>query len=153
MALDSHPNVFRFEGRWWVSPLPAAEALALVTAQRRWDAAQVRAQRWLPAVVIGAIAGTGGTLGIGVIAGLAPALYLVLLPLGFAIGVVVAALINKRMLGDRLTATPETPRPETGRLVRVPPSVARFTDENTPLGDLMAWSEQGFVPKDRRPDS
>lgn len=151
MALDSHPHAFRFEGRWWVSELPAADALALLTAQRRWDAAQVRAQRWAVALVIGALVGTGGMLGIGVLAGLAPALYLVLLPLGFGVGVVVGAIVNRRLLGDRLTEAPATPRPVTGRLVRVPPAVVRFVDEDTTLDDLLAWSEQGYVPKDRRP--
>ena len=151
MALESHPHVFRFEGRWWVSELPAADALALLVEQRRWDAAQVRAQRWLVAVIVGAIVGTGGTLTIGALAGLAPALYLVLLPLGFGVGVVLGAVVNRRLLGDGLTAPPATPRPVTGRLLRVPPAVARFADEHTALDDLMTWSEQGFVPKDRRP--
>lgn len=147
MAIDAHPNVFRFDGRLWVSELPAAEARAQLVEQRAWDAAQVKSQRWLVSLVLGAVVGTAATLALGTLAGLAPAVYLVLLPLGFGAGAVLGAVVNKRMLGDRLTAPTTTPRPTTAELTRIPPSVARRTDESTPADDLIAWSKQGFVPK------
>ncbi len=142
MAVDAHPNVFRFEGRLWVSELPGEEARAELAAQRAWDGAQVKAQRWVVALVIGA------TLAAGTALGLAPAVYLVLLPLGFGVGAVLGAVVNRRILGDRLLVAPETARPTTTELTRVPSAVARRTDENTPVADLIAWSKQGFVPKD-----
>lgn len=147
MALEEHPHVFRYDGRLWVSALPGAEARAQLVAQRAWDNAHLKSQHWTVAIVIGAIVGTGAMLGIGVATGLAPAIYLVLLPLAFGAGAVLGAVINKRMLGARLHATPETPRPETTPLTRIPSAVARKTDETTPVDDLIAWSAQGFVPR------
>lgn len=148
MAVDAHPKVFRFEGRLWVSELPGEEARAELAAQRAWDGAQVKAQRWVVALVIGAIVGTAATLAAGTALGLAPAVYLVLLPLGFGVGAVLGAVVNRRILGDRLLVAPETPRPTTTELTRVPSAVARRTDENTSVADLITWSKQGFVPKD-----
>ena len=150
MALEDHPNVFRFEGRLWVSEDPRETASRDFAAQRKWDAGQLRSQHWTLALALGALAGTAATLGLGTAAGLAPVFYLVLLPLGFGAGAVVGAVVNKRILGPRLTEVPTTPRPETPHLTRIPAAVARHTDENTPLADLVAWSEQGFVPKDER---
>lgn len=147
MGVESHPHVFRFDGRLWVSELPATAARDQLVAQREWDAAHVKSQRWVVALVIGAIVGTAVTLGLGTLAGLAPAIYLVLLPIGFATGAVLGALVNKKLLGDRLTAPTSTPRPTTVELTRIPSAVARRTDETTPVGDLIAWSKQGFVPK------
>ncbi|MDO7882162.1 hypothetical protein [Antiquaquibacter soli] len=147
MALEAHPNVFRFDGRLWVSELPGAEARAQLVEQRTWDAAHVKSQRWVLALVVGAAVGTAATLGLGTLAGLAPAIYLVLLPLGFGAGAVLGAVVNKRLLGDRLTAPTATPRPTTIELTRIPSAVARRTDASTPVADLIAWSKQGFVPK------
>jgi hypothetical protein len=148
MALDSHPNVFRFDGRLWVSELPGSEASAQLAAQRAWDSAHIKSQRWVPALVIGAVLGTAATLALGTWGGIAPALYLVLLPVGFGVGAVLGAVVNKRLLGDRLTDVPPTFRPTTVELTRIPSSVARRTDEHTSADDLIAWSKQGFVPKD-----
>lgn len=147
MGVESHPNVFRFDGRLWVSEVPGAEAREQLVAQRTWDAAHVKSQRWVLALVLGAIVGTAATLGLGTLAGLAPAVYLVLLPLGFGAGAVLGAVVNKRMLGERLTAPTDIPRPTTTELTRIPLAVVRRTDETTPLPDLIAWSQQGFVPK------
>ncbi len=152
MALDGHPNAFRFEGRWWVSAEPAEVAHAAIVDQRRWDAAHVRSQRWMWALAIGAILGTAGTLGLGTLAGLSPAIYLVLLPLGFGVGAVVGALVNRRILGDRLHAATDGPRPTVPELVRVPPAVVRFTTPQTPVADLVSWSREGFVPRQSRPE-
>lgn len=150
MALEDHPNVFRFEGRRWVSELPAAEALAQFDAQRKWDATYLKSQHWTLSLILGAIAGTAVTLGLGTWGGLAPVFYLILLPLGFGAGAVAGAAVNKRILGDRLTDAPDTPRPETVRFTRVPAAVARHSTDLTPASDLIAWSEQGFVPTDKR---
>ncbi|MFZ2963411.1 MAG: hypothetical protein WA006_01865 [Rhodoglobus sp.] len=57
MALEDHPNVFRYEGRTWVSLAPRDEARAALAAQRAWDAATARAQRWWVAIAIGAVLG------------------------------------------------------------------------------------------------
>ncbi len=148
MAVEEHPNVFRYDGRLWVSELPGEEARAQLVAQRAWDNAHLKSQHWTIAIVIGAIAGTAVTLGIGTATSLAPAIYLVLLPLAFGAGAVLGAVINKRMLGSRLTEAPATERPQTTALTRIPSAVARRTDRDTPLADLIAWSAQGFVPRD-----
>ena len=47
MALDTHPNVFRTDGRLWVSELPGAEARAQLVEQRAWDDAHLKSQRWV----------------------------------------------------------------------------------------------------------
>lgn len=150
MALENHPNTFRFEGRLWVSPEPREIAQAAFAAQRKWDAGQLRSQHWTLALALGAIAGTGATLALGTWGGLPPVFYLILLPLGFGVGAVVGARINRRILGSRITDVPTTPRPETPPLTRIPSAVAKYVDDGTPVTDLISWSEQGFVPKDER---
>lgn len=152
MALDGHPHAFRFEGRWWVSTEPAEIAYAAIVEQRRWDAAHVRSQRWTWALAIGAVVGTAATLGLGTLAGLSPAIYLVLLPLGFGAGAVVGAVINRRILGNRLLESTDGPRPTVPELVRVPPAVVRYTTAQTPVDDVVSWSREGFVPRQSRPE-
>jgi len=150
MALENHPNVFRFEGRLWVSPEDRETAQAAFAAQRRWDAGQLRSQHWTLALALGAIAGTAATLGLGTLGGLPPVFYLILLPVGFGIGAVIGARVNRRILGSRITDVPTTPRPETPPLTRIPSAVAKRVSDVTPVADLISWSEQGFVPKDER---
>lgn len=150
MALEGHPHAFPFEGRWWVSVEPAAEARDALVAQRKWDAAHLRSQRWFWALGIGAVVGTAATLAVGTLANLAPAIYLVLLPLGFGIGAVLGAVVNRRLLGDRLHDTPEGARPAVPELVRVPSAVLRHVTPATPIDELLAWSRQGFVPREDR---
>lgn len=147
MALDNHPNVFRFEGRLWVSELPREEAHAQFAAQRAWDAAHVKQEHWTLAMIVGAAVGTGVTLGLGELAGIAPALYLFLLPIGFGFGVVLAALVNRRILRAAGVAPPTTPRPELTDVTRVPSAVARKVDDDVAVSDLIEWSKKGFVPR------
>jgi hypothetical protein len=128
MALIDHPNVFRFEGKLWVSELPREEALARLTTQRAWDARNARLQRWWVAIVVGAIVGVAGTLALGTLGGLAPAVYLVLLPVGFGIGAVVGALVNKRFFAAE-PHHPSMPERPTLEVYRVPTRVAARLSE------------------------
>lgn len=150
MALEDHPHVFHFEGRLWVSELPRDDMRTQFAAQRAWDAANLKSEHWTLAIVLGAVVGTGATLAVGTAAGIAPALYLFVLPIGFAFGVVLASLVNRRLVAASRPTAPTTPRPELAEVTRVPSAVARKTDETTPVTDLIAWSKQGFVPDDRR---
>jgi hypothetical protein len=145
MALDDHPNVFRHEGRTWVSELPREQALAQLIAQRQWDASNAKLQRWWVAIAIGAALGTAATLGFGTLGALAPAVYLILLPVGFGVGAVVGALINKRFNAPdaRHASLPE--RPALTTLTRVPARVAAKAPADASATDLIEWSRRGFV--------
>lgn len=145
MSLDDHPNVFRFEGRLWVSALPRQEMHAQLTTQRAWDAEHVRGERWAWAIGVGAVVGCAATIGVGTLGGLAPASYLVLLPLGFGVGTVLGAVVNRWII-SRGAVAPRTPRPVLDEVTKVPASVATKTSALTPVTDLIAWSRQGFVP-------
>jgi len=147
MALEDHPNVFRFEGRLWVSELPREEARAQFVAQRSWDASHVKAERWGWAIAIGAIVGSAATIGLGTLAGIAPAIYLVLLPIGFAVGAVLGAVVNKRILAAAHIQPATTPRPVLDDVTRIPAAVARKADADTPLADLVTWSKQGYISR------
>ena len=146
MALEDHPNVFRFDGRLWVSELPREQMHAQLVEQRAWDAAHVKSERWTWAIAIGAAAGCAVTLGLGTLVAMPPAIYLVLLPIGFGIGAVLGAVINKRILAAAGKTPASTPRPVLDELLKIPAAVARKTDESTPTADLMERSRKGFVP-------
>jgi hypothetical protein len=137
MALEDHPNVFRYEGRLWVSPAPREEARAALVAQRAWDAATARAQRWWVAIVIGAVLGVGAVLGLGVLTGAPPFLYLIVLPIGFAFGAVLGAMVNKRF-NPGAGATQATPRPQVPELTRVRASLARRIAPNATAAEIIA---------------
>ena len=144
MSLDEHPNVFRYEGKLWVSEAPRERAVAELQAQREWDGQNAKLQRWWVAIVIGAVVGVAGTLALGTFAGLAPAIYLVLLPVGFGVGAVLGALVNKRINPE--AKHPSMPaRPTTPLLVRVPPRVASKAPADASAKDLIEWSRRGFV--------
>ena len=145
MAIGDHPKVFRFEGRTWVSELPREDALAQLTRQRAWDAANARLQRWWVAIVIGAAVGTAGTLALGTAAGLFPAVYLVLLPLGFGVGAVLGALVNKRFFAPDPQHASLGPRPVIAALTRIPPRVVRAAPPEATAKELIDWSTRGFV--------
>jgi hypothetical protein len=140
--LEYHPNVFRFEGRLWVSELPKDEMLRQLTEQRSWDAATARQERWWIAIAVGAGLGVAATLGIGIATGVAPTAYLLALPLGFGVGAVLGAVVNRRIVGS---TAPSTPRPAIATVRRVPNSVARHAPADASASDLLAWSERGFV--------
>ena len=145
MAIGDHPNVFRFEGRTWVSALPREVALAQLTSQRAWDASNAKLQRWWVAIAIGAAIGTAGTLALGNAAGLAPAIYLVLLPVGFGVGAVLGALVNKRFFAPEAQHESLGPRPVITELTRIPSRVVRAAPPDASTADLIEWSKRGFV--------
>jgi hypothetical protein len=152
MALDNHPNVFRFEGRLWVSEAPREDALRQFQAQRAWDDATAKAQRWWVAIGVGAAAGVGAVLALGIATGAPPVLYLFVLPIAFAFGAVLGAMVNKRMLGASPAsgATAATPRPGIPALTRVPPRVATKAPADASAKDLIEWSRRGSVPPETR---
>ena len=141
MALDNHPNVFQFGGRAWVSELPREEALAQLTAQRAWDVATVRAQRWWIAISIGSALGTALTWWLAALAGAPLFANVVFLPIGFAIGAVLGAVVNKRILGDALATVSATERPTLVKLTRVPSRVVRTADPMSTVAEIVAISE------------
>lgn len=145
MALENHPNVFRFEGRLWVSQAPREEALEQLRAQRTWDANNAKLQRWWPAITIGAIAGVVATLALGMAADVDPTVYLLTLPLGFGSGAIVGALLNKRFNApDRQHASlPE--RPTTVALTQIPSRVAKAAPPYATATEIAEWSNRGFV--------
>ncbi len=145
MALDNHPNVFRFEGRLWVSDAPRELAIAQLQAQRAWDAQNAKLQRWWVAITIGALAGIVGTLAFGTAASLAPAVYLLLLPLGFGVGAILGALVNKRFVSPEGQHSSLPARPATVQLTQIPPRVARAAPEDARMSDIVEWSKRGFV--------
>ena len=144
MALDENPWVFRFEGRLWVSETPRERALAELRAQRAWDAQNAKLQRWWVAIAIGAVVGIVLTLALGTATGIPPALYLFALPVGFGIGAVLGALVNKRITpASQHESLPE--RPTVPFLVRVPSRVASKAPADASARDLIEWSRRGYV--------
>ena len=142
--IKDHPNVFRYEGKTWVSELPRETAFAQLKAQRAWDAQNAKLQRWWVAIAIGAIVGVIGTLALGNAVALAPAIYLVLLPVGFGIGAVLGALVKKRV--NPAAAHESMPqRPTTTLLTKVPPRVASKATDLDSATDIIQWSQRGFV--------
>lgn len=148
MALDDHPNVFSFEGRLWVSELPRDQARAQLQDQRAWDSANLRYERWGLAIALGAAAGVLVTLGLGTLAGQPPAVNLFILPIGFAVGAVLGAVINKRVRARALENSPLPPRPVITAIVRVPLEVAKRAPGDSTASQLIDWSHRGYVGGD-----
>ncbi|CAN5251030.1 hypothetical protein BH09ACT5_BH09ACT5_24710 [soil metagenome] len=144
MSLDDSPWVFRFEGLLWVSEAPRERALAALQEQRAWDARNARLQRWWIAIIIGAAVGVVATLALGTATGIPPATYLFALPVGFGIGAVGGALVNRRITPESAHAS-LPPRPTTPFLVRVPPRVASKAPADASARDLIEWSQRGYV--------
>ncbi|QYH35969.1 hypothetical protein [Salinibacterium sp. M195] len=145
MALDEHPNVFRFEGHTWVSLAPREEASAQLRAQRAWDSTNAKLQRWWLAMGLGAVAGVAATFALGTGSGINPTLYLFLLPLGFGGGAILGALVNKRINAPERQHASLPDRPTTVPLTRVPPRVARAAPEDSSATEIIEWSNRGFV--------
>jgi len=145
MALDDHPNVFRFEGRTWVSLAPREEALAQLQTQRAWDASNAKLQRWWVAIIVGAVIGVAATLAFGVASELDPTVYLLTLPVGFAAGAILGALVNKRFNAPDLQHASLPARPTTVPLTKVPPRVVRAAPSPATAAEIIEWSERGFV--------
>lgn len=144
MSLDANPWVFRFEGKLWVSETPRERAVAELTAQRAWDAQNAKLQRWWVAIAIGAAVGVVATLALGTATGIPPAVYLFALPVGFGVGAVLGALVNRRINPEsQHTSLPN--RPTVPFLVRVPPRVASKAPADASARDLIDWSRRGYV--------
>ena len=144
VALDDNPWVFRYEGKLWVSETPRERALAQFQAQRAWDARNAKLQRWWVAIAIGAVVGVVLTLALGTATGLPPAVYLILLPVGFGAGAVLGAVVNRRITPEAQHASlPE--RPSAPFLVKVPRAVAYKAPADASAKDLIEWSQRGFV--------
>ena len=144
MALDDNPWVFRYEGKLWVSETPRELALAQFQAQRAWDAQNAKLQRWWVAIAIGAVVGVVLTLALGTATALPPAVYLILLPVGFGVGAVLGAVVNKRITPESQHASlPD--RPAAPFLVKVPRAVAYSAPADSSAKDLIQWSQRGVV--------
>ena len=144
MALDDNPWVFRYEGKLWVSETGRERALSELRAQREWDALNAKLQRWWVAIAIGAVVGVVLTLALGTATAVPPAIYLFALPIGFGIGAVLGALVNKRVTPESAhVSLPQ--RPTTPLLVRVPPRVAAKAPSDASARDLIDWSQRGYV--------
>jgi hypothetical protein len=149
MALEQHPYAFRYEGRWWVSETPRDEARRRLDDQRDWDRRNARAQRWWVSITIGAALGVALAFGLGVLVNLAAFIYLISLPIGFAVGAVVAALINKRIQGTDAEHASMPKRPSIPPLTLIPRGVARRATDDASTADLIRWSKQGYVGEPR----
>jgi hypothetical protein len=149
MALEQHPYAFRYEGRWWVSETPREEARNRLDAQRDWDRRNARAQRWWVSISIGAALGVALAFGLGVLVNLPAFVYLISLPVGFGVGAIVAALINKRIQGDVAEHASMPKRPGIPPLTLVPRGVARRATDDASAADLIRWSKQGYVGDSR----
>jgi F0F1-type ATP synthase assembly protein I len=145
VALDEHPNVFRFEGRTWVSLAPRDDALEQFRAQRAWDTANAKLQRWWVAITVGAVVGVAATLALGTAANTDPTGYLLLLPLGFGVGAILGALVNKRFNAPEGHHESLPERPTTVQLTQVPSRVARAAPAQATALEIIEWSNRGFV--------
>ncbi|MBX3100016.1 MAG: hypothetical protein KF761_10605 [Salinibacterium sp.] len=144
MALDDNPWVFRYEGKLWVSETGRERAVSELRAQREWDALNAKLQRWWVAIAIGAVVGVVLTLALGTATAVPPVIYLFALPIGFGVGAVLGALVNKRITPESAhVSLPE--RPTTPFLVRVPPRVAAKAPADASARDLIEWSQRGYV--------
>jgi hypothetical protein len=143
--LDDNPWVFRHEGRLWVSELPRDEMLRQLTDQRAWDAANARHERWGLAIATGAAAGVLAFFGLGSLAGLPPVINLFVLPVGYAVGAVLGAVVNKRVRAVALQNSPLPARPVIAAMVRIPPEVLKKAPADSTARQLIDWSRRGFV--------
>jgi hypothetical protein len=145
MALDDNPYVFRHEGKLWVSELPRDEMQRQLADQAAWDVANARHERWGLAIAIGAAVGVLVSYALGALAGLPPVVNLFLLPLGFAAGAVLGAVVNKRVRAVALQNSPLPPRPTIAAMIRIPPEVIKRAPEDSTAKQLVDWSRRGFV--------
>lgn len=145
MALDDNPHVFRHEGKLWVSELPRDEMLRQLNDQKAWDVANARHERWGLAIAIGAAAGVLVFYLLGSLAGLPPVVNLFVLPVGFAVGAVLGAVVNKRVRAVALQNSPLPARPVISAMVRIPPEVIKRAPDDSTAKQLVDWSRRGFV--------
>lgn len=140
MGITENPNCFRFEGAWWVSELPRDEMRAQLTEQRAWDSRNAKLQRWWIAIAIGGVLGIAGTIWLSMLAGFAGAVYLLVLPVGFGIGAVLGALVNKRLMGDEAQHPSMGDRPVIQPVTRIPSRIAKRVEADTSAAEVIDWS-------------
>ncbi len=145
MALDDNPYVFRHQGKLWVSELPREEMQRRLADQAAWDVANARHERWGLAITIGAAMGVLISYALGAFVGLPPVVNLFVLPVGFAVGAVLGAVVNKRVRAVALQNSPLPPRPVIGAMVRIPPEVLKRAPADSTAKQLVDWSRRGFV--------
>lgn len=140
---ESHPNVVRFDRRLWVSPLPAEELAAQITAQRAWDDANSRANHWPWAIGIGAVIGTGALYAATTALGAPTVVNLFLLPIGFAIGAVLGGLVSERLRPRREADAALGLRPKVEPMTLIPRRVAARADASSSAQELITLSTGG----------
>ncbi len=145
MALEDNPWVFRHEGKLWVSELPREQMLYQLNDQRAWDAANARHERWGFAIAVGAAVGVLVFFVLGSLAGLPTVVNLFVLPVGFAVGAVLGAVVNKRVRAVALHNSPLPARPVIAAMVRIPPEVVKRAPEDSTGTQLMQWARRGYV--------
>lgn len=140
MALDDSPWVFRFDNKWFVSELPGDQALAQLTAQQAWDAANGKVNRWGLAIGIGAAVGTVATFLGGSFLGAPPVLNLFLLPIGFAVGAVIGARVNEFLRQSRPADAALPDRPKAVAVTRVPRRVMMHAEPDLSAKEIIQLS-------------
>lgn len=140
MALDDSPWVFRFDNKWFVSELPKAEAIGQLAAQRDWDTANARANRWALSIGIGAAIGTVLTFAAGSFLGAPPVLNLFLLPVGFAIGAVIGGRVAEALRRSRGSDAALPDRPKAVALTRVPRRVVLHAEPDLTAKEIIQLS-------------
>ncbi len=147
MAADeTHPNVVRFDGKLWVSELESEQLLPQLTAQRAWDDANDKANRWWLALGIGGIAGVIVVWWLSATLGAPPLMNLFTLPLAFAFGAVLGARVNEKMRPARAADQALGLRPQAALMVRLPRHVARSADASSTAKELIRLSTPRSKP-------
>lgn len=134
---ESHPNVVRFDRKLWVSTLPADQLAAQITAQRAWDDANSRVNRWPWAIGVGAAIGTGVLLVVTTLLGAPPVVNLFLLPVGFAVGAVLGGMVAERLRPTRPADAALGDRPAVLAMTRIPRRVAARADAESSAQELI----------------
>ncbi|MEQ1737274.1 MAG: hypothetical protein ABL886_12820 [Rhodoglobus sp.] len=134
---ENHPNVVRFDNKLWVSTRAREDLAAQLAAQKAWDDANARANRWALAIGIGAVSGTAATYLAASILGAPPIINLFLLPVGFAIGAVLGGLVNERLRPGRPADAALGARPAVEPMTRLPRRVVARADQHSTAAELI----------------
>jgi hypothetical protein len=141
MAVDeTHPNVVRFDGKLWVSEVSSEQLMPQLTAQRAWDNANDKANRWWLALGIGGLAGVIVGWWLSATLGAPPVMNLFTLPVAFATGAVLGARVNEKLRPSRAADQALGERPHASLMVRLPRHVARSADATATATELIRLS-------------